>query len=453
MSPTLIVAGPASFIQRSMWAIAQRHRAVPFNVIALPWRVRGALDADRLAAALTDVVDRHPALRTRLVMVGGQLMQAVAATEPLAPMPTDVGGATSECRLNAALALLRDATRMPINIVAGPPLRALWLRLDADDHVLALIVHHAVCDGWSRQIIVDDLVAFYAARLRGEPARLAPLSMSVVDHAQEQIETADRGGYAAELAYWRDELDGLAPPVALPVVAPRKGHRDFRAAAPRSLHDAQTLAALQARARGRRVSTFALLLASLAVLLHQRSGSEDIVIGVPTLGRWSPQAMTFVGCATNMLPARIRIDPAHSFDELAAAVHATIRRLLAYGRVPLELVLREIQHPMLSRPGFPVWSQLLATPPAVMVAGSTTTFAPLPVERGALLSEIDIDMLESAAGLQCEFAHRPALFGAEIMQGLMAGWSVLTATLANGGSPHVEQLSSRLTPPPATHVT
>jgi len=108
---------------------------------------------------------------------------------------------------------------------------------------------------------------------------------------------------------------------------------------------------------------------------------------------------------------------------------------------------------MLSRPGFPVWSQLLATPPAVMVAGSTTTFAPLPVERGALLSEIDIDMLESAAGLQCEFAHRPALFGAEIMQGLMAGWSVLTATLANGGSPHVEQLSSRLTPPPATHVT
>jgi len=108
---------------------------------------------------------------------------------------------------------------------------------------------------------------------------------------------------------------------------------------------------------------------------------------------------------------------------------------------------------MLSRPGFPVWSQLLATPPAVMVAGSTTTFAPLPVERGALLSELDIDMLESATGLQCEFAHRPALFGADMVQGLMADWSLLIATLANGGSPRVEPLSSCLTPPQATHVT
>ena len=75
-------SAPASFVQRAMWAVAQRHRGAPLNVMILPWRIRGPLDVALLEAALGDVIARHPTLRTRLKLNAGQLLQIIAVSEP-----------------------------------------------------------------------------------------------------------------------------------------------------------------------------------------------------------------------------------------------------------------------------------------------------------------------------------------------------------------------------------
>jgi len=415
----------ASYIQRSMWASAQRYRRSPLNVMILAWRVQGPLRVDHLQAAMDDVVARHPTLRARLAMRGGQLFQEVMAPGHVAIKVSEVSGPTIHGKFAAALDILRVGGRQGIDVVAGPPLDVRLLQLGPDDHILCLYVHHAMCDGWSSQIIVRDLAAFYVARSGGRIAELPPLAERYADVAESQIKTFESGGYADEISYWKAELAGLPPMLALPATGARKGNRDFLANSPVHAEPLAVLTAIRDSARKSRVSAFSMLLAGLSVLLHQRTGAEDLVVGVPTLNRWSSGAMTFVGCATSLLPARIRPRLTLPFDELCVQVHATVRRLLAYGRVPLEVILRETQDSPVGGPVFPVWCQIREAVAPILIDSVGLSLTSLLIERGTLLADLDVDMLESDGGLLCEFAHRSSLFERAVVEGLMADYGAI----------------------------
>lgn len=425
MSEIGVNVAPAAPVQKSMWAAGQRYRAMPLNLLILAWRVTGPLDPGVLQQALNDVVARHPTLRSRLVMQAGQLMQA---TEPAATVElqvADVEADTEALRQAQAMSTLRDLGRRPLDITTELPLRAHLLRLVPGDAILGLYVHHAMCDGWSSQIIIRDLAAFYVARRDSVAASLPAMTEQFADVSAAQLARHQSGGYAQEIAYWRAELAGLPPPVELPAKAPRKGMRDFLADSPVHAEPPAVLAALKAFARQRRVSHFSVLLSAVSVLLHLRTGVEDMIIGVPTLNRWSPAAMQYVGCATSLLPARVRLSPASPFGDVCTAVHGTIRRLLAHGRIPLEMIIRETQDTVVGGLTMPVWCQVRETAAPVAAGSDGPVFSMLVVERGALQSELDVDMLEGSQGLLCEFAHRPALFDGAMVAVLMSEFGTL----------------------------
>jgi hypothetical protein len=418
-------SAPASYVQRAMWAAAQRNRGAPLNVMILPWRIQGHLQIHALEAAVTDVIKRHPTLRTRLGLNAGQLLQLIGEPEHLTLIPLAVNGATSESRLETGTAMLRDEGRQPLDLIAKSPIRLRLLRLDATDHVLCIFVHHAMCDGWSSQIIMRDLAAFYRARTEGRAAELPELIEQYADFAGWQIRTYESGGFVDEIRYWREELADLPPPVELPTIVPRKGNRDCRAESPANIESPEVLSALKTLARRRRSSLFSVLLAGIAVLLYDRTGADDLVVGVSTGNRRTKEDMQFVGCATNLLPARIRLTATLGFDELVSQVHATIRRLLAYGRIPLELLLRELQGPLPMGPVFPIWCQYREPSSAVLVKPEGPSLTPLLVDRAAIVCDLEADLIESDRGLECVFAHRAALFEARMVAALLADYGAM----------------------------
>lgn len=416
---------PASFVQRSMWASAQRYRGAPLNVLNLAWRVGGPLCLATLEAAVHDLVQRHPTLRARLAMHGGQLLQEVRAPEPVAVELAHFEHGLPQERLRAAEAWLADGGRRPLDPVTGPTLAVRLAKLAIDDHVLCFYVHHAMCDGWSGQVIVRDLAKFYGARARGNRLEPPPLSIQYADTVQGQQKTYESGGYSEEIGYWKEELAEPGPPLLLPAPRPRKANRDFMANSPVLQEPPDALARLRESARRMKVSPFTVLLASLAVLLRHRTGLGDLLVGVPILNRWSPAEMEFVGCATNLLPARIRVSDSQRLDELCAQVHATVRRLLAYGRVPLEVILRETQASPFGGSLLPVWCQLREAPPRLVDEGEGLTFETALIERGALLAELDVDALAGPGGLVTEFSYRPSLFDREWIDAFMGDFSAL----------------------------
>lgn len=430
MTDAIVSVSPASFVQRSMWASAQRYRHAPLNVMNLAWRVRGVLRVAVLERALADLVERHPTLRSRLTLQGGQLLQEVLEPTPVTVIESAVQGDGEEARLACAVAMLRDLGRQAIDVVTGPPMRVHLLSMASDDQLLGLCVHHAMCDGWSSQIIVQDLLRFYEARAYGQKAELPALAVQYADVAAAQIRDSETGGYDDAIKYWRAELSGLAPQTALPSSGTRKGNRDFFASSPLQAEPTQVLAAVREAARKSKVSTFSFLLAAVAVLVRGRTGSQDLIVGVPTLNRWSRDEMQFVGCATSLLPARIRPEPGMSFAELSQQVHATVRRLLAYGRIPLELILRETQSSPMGGPVFPVWCQTRQEAPIARIESLQLSFAPELIERGTLLADLDVDMIESPSGLLCEFAHRPSLFSSDFIAALMTHYGQILRAAA-----------------------
>jgi|GEM_PF-4355234 len=438
------LVAPASYIQRTMWAAAQRHRNAPLNVMILPWRVRGPIDARALQLALADLVRRHHTLRTRLANVGGQLLQIVAPEAQVALTTHCSPGVDAATRWEAAVGLLRERGRKPLDLTAGEVFEPWLVQLGPEDHILCFFVHHAMCDGWSSHVLANELVALYGARLQGQMPALPAIEEQYADFAASQIAIYEAGGYADQIAYWRSELAALPlKPLELPTEAPRKGNRDWMARSPMLHWTAPTLTALRQLARAQRLSVFSVLLAALAVLLYQRTRAEDQIIGVSILGRWSPAAMRFVGCATNMLPARIQLRSAMGFDALAVQVHATIRRLMAYGRIPLELVLRELQGTLAGGLHFPVWCQFRESVPPVTLASTGLSLTSFVIERGTLLTELEVDMLGAPDGLVCEFAYRPALFDGGMIDGLMQDYGRLLTLAVQSPGLDVEALGAQ----------
>jgi hypothetical protein len=434
---------PASYVQRAMWMAAQRNRSAPLNVMILAWRIRGPLRRWALESAAQDVIARHAAMRTRLESKAGQLLQVIGASEfvPLVPVPVD--GATTEARLQSAIAMLKEEGRQPLDLGLRPPIRIRLLRVDDGDHVFCMFVHHAMCDGWSSQVIMKDLADCYCARVRGRTAQLPELKETYADFAQRQIRTYESGGYSAEIAYWRSELDELPPPVQLPAIAPRKANRDWRAASPTHIEPLQLLAALKDFARRRRVSLFSVLLAGIAALVRDATGARDLILGVSTVNRWSKEAMLVVGCYTNMLPVRIRVTDDAGFDEFVGTIHGTVRRLLAYGRIPLELILRELNGTFGGGNILPLWCQLRELPPTTVLEGVQLSLTPLLVDRAAIFGELEADLIESDRGLECVFAHRAALFEASTVNAMLSDYGAILRSLVAQPPSRVSDLYDR----------
>ncbi len=414
---------PASFAQRSMWSFALRYRSANLNEITIPYRLRGPLRIDALEDALTDLIQRHPTLRAVLRYEKGQLYQVVLPVQRVALPLTALAGATAEECLAAVRAALTSSDRPAVNVISGPSTLARLWRLGEDDHVLSLQVHHAMCDGWSAGLMMRELALMYEARCDGSRAELPPLVQQYADVAQWEIETYESGGFTEEIDYWQGELADPPAAIALPAKGERKANRDWRALIEHVERPLQELDDLREFAKRLHVSSFSMYLSALAVLLRHHTGSEDQLIGVPTLNRWSEESLKFVGYASSLMPVRLRPLGDLPFDELCRRVQVSTRMMLACGRVPLEVLMRETPLTVSGNTVFRIWCQYVeGSAEGEPLFTRDLQFIPVATDRHSMLSELDLDLFGSAAGLRCEFSYRPSLFEAQGVRALMAGF-------------------------------
>ncbi|MFB9392277.1 amino acid adenylation domain-containing protein [Streptomyces coeruleoprunus] len=345
---------PMSFAQERMWFLDRMSDRGEEYVLWFSWRVRGGLDRAAWQGALDDVVARHEVLRTALVEVEGRPAQRVleAVGVPLEWHAIPDGGDGGADRVagggvgTGPLDRVREravafATRR-FDLSAPPLLRSGVWEVAPDDHVVVIAFHHVATDGWSKDVVVGEVSACYAARLAGRRAGLPALPVQYGDFAVWQRSAAEDGALEERLRYWESALSGLAP-LELATDRPRPAVWSGRGAAvevdlPRSL-----AAGLDELARRHGVTRFMVLLAVVQIVLARWSGQRDVAVGTPVAGRGQVELERLVGLFVNTVVLRADLSGEPAFGEFLGRVRETVLGAFDHQDVPFERLVERLR--------------------------------------------------------------------------------------------------------------
>lgn len=415
---------PLSFTQERFWFIDRLEPGAATYVVCKAFRLEGPLDRDRLALALDTVVARHAALRTVFVDQNGTPEQRILPPERVTLVVTP---APDRAAVEAAV---RAGVARGMNLATGPLYRFQLFRLGAEEHLLTLVVHHAVFDGWSAAVFVRDLAAAYTG------AALPPLSIDVADYAVWERARAAGDALASQRTFWQTRLAGL-PPLDLPTDHPRTAVQSYRGALYRFTLSPEQTAGLRALAREADGTLFMVLLALFQVLLHRYSGQDDVAVGCPVSGRTHAQTEDLVGCFIRTLVMRADLSGDPTFRGFLDRVRAMTLEALAHQDLPFEQVVEAVNPPRdLSRPPlFQVVFQLRNLPQAD-ASGDGVTIREEVLDGGVALYDLEWDVAPVDGGLECRLIYNADLFERETMARMAGHYGhLLTAILADPDCP------------------
>ncbi|MGW6912669.1 amino acid adenylation domain-containing protein [Kitasatospora sp. NPDC054939] len=329
-----------SAAQRRLWFMDQLSPGGSVYNVPVALRLEGPLRAGALERALGEVTGRHEALRTCLPTVGDGPVQRILPAVGLDLAPVDVPGGAAALQE----ALVAEASR-PFSLEHGPLLRTRLLRCGPEDHVLLLVVHHSVCDGWSMSIVIDELLALYAAGVAGTDgaaAVLPPQPLQYADYAAWEARPERAAQLDAGLAYWRAALDGAVPVIELPFDRPRPAVQSFRGARHRFALPAAVWPRVKELAAEERATPFMVLLAGFAALLSRYSSHHEVALVTPVANRPRVELESVVGFFANSLALRVDTSGAPTFRELVGHARDLAQEGLAHSEVPFDRVVEAV---------------------------------------------------------------------------------------------------------------
>ncbi|MCB1852919.1 MAG: non-ribosomal peptide synthetase, partial [Gammaproteobacteria bacterium] len=306
---------PLSFSQERIWFLNQiAAEDVPYNTL-FPLRMNGVLKRRALERALQELIARHEVLRTHFETANGAPVQVIDEPEPLPLTVTVVAGDDAQARELAVHRVLHDEVRVPFDLSRGSLLRCHLLQLGPERHVLALVMHHIIIDEWSADVLFRELALLYKAFAHDQQSPLPDLPIQYADYAVWQRQTMQGRFLQQQLAYWREQLQGMEP-FRLPTDRPRPSVQTASGARLSRKLSITLRKRTEALARAEGVTWFMLLLAAFIVLLHRWSGQEEIVIGSPTASRHRPEIAGLIGFFVNSLVLRSDVSGDPTFKEL-----------------------------------------------------------------------------------------------------------------------------------------
>ncbi|CAM2068743.1 Amino acid adenylation domain-containing protein [Sulfidibacter corallicola] len=334
---------PLSFAQNRLWFLEQVEGLGSAYHIHGAWMLDGVLDPSALREAFACLVARHEILRTNIAFDAdsGEPVQVIAAEprfdwhfERLGDAHPTVPEAEARARYARLAARKFDLQRDPL-------LRVVLLELDSAWHLLGVVMHHIVSDGWSVGLLIRELSEMYADLRAGRAPNAQPLAVQYADFAYWQRRHL-APVLAHQLEYWRNRLLGAPPLLRLPLDHGRQAGAARRGGLYRFRLDAAATADLQASSRRHGTTLFMTCLAAYTALLQRLSGQDDVVVGVPIANRHRAELEPLLGFFVNMLPMRIRLEDDPSAADLLAHVRDTGLEDFAHQDLPFERLVEAL---------------------------------------------------------------------------------------------------------------
>ncbi|MFI0355757.1 amino acid adenylation domain-containing protein [Actinomadura sp. 9N407] len=405
-------------------------------------RLRGRLVVPALRHAVDEIVRRHEILRTRFPAAGdGRPVQEACADARVEPERLDLTGLPAGEREARARELVAERTNRPFDLRRGPLLRTHLLRLGEDHHVLCVVLHHIVADGWSLKVFLSELSEVYGASLDGRASPLPPLPIQYGDFAAWRRGRPERGAGDDQLAFWSKALAG-APTLEIPTDHPRPAVRT-----PAGDHVALVLPAelagrLERLGRTRRATLFMTMLTAFQVLLSRHAGQDDVCVGSVVAGRDRPELGPLIGFFPNTIVLRGDLSGDPSFGELLDRTRGTVLDALAHQDIPFEELITALGvRRDTSRT--PLFQAMFAMQDAEAATADLPGLACEPFEPGVRQAKFDLmlDVTRRADDTLAFLSYNRDLWDRATMERMAGHYRRLLALVAaDGGDPSLSSL-------------
>lgn len=397
--------------------------------------LQGEIDRSALHAAIRAVTNRHDILRATFDLETKTIRFAKSAE--LVIEDIDLSGHRDPNREFEAL--INSDAQVPFDLETGPLVRIRVVPLASDRCALWITAHHIVCDGWSTNVLVDEISKRYTALSHGRTIELAaPIAFS--DYSR--FLDAEKGKPAADLVerYWLDQFKTLPPLLDLPLDRPRPAVKSFTGATVRKTIDAETARALKRAGGSRGCTLFVTLLSGFQALLSRLTGQDDLVVGIPAAAQSLVPQQTLVGHCVNFLPLRSQVNAEATFSQLLTQSKKTLLDAYDHQTYTFGTLVRK-----LNVPRDPSRLPLVEVQFNLERLGKDTQFGNLKVTVDSCAKQfvnfdLFLNVVESPNGLVLDCDYNTSLFDEETVLGWLSAYESLLVSAAS----NVHQPISRL---------
>ena len=407
-----------SFGQERLWFLSRYEAEASLYNVPIAVRLRGALNIEAAQASLQEMVNRHEVLRTSFPEVGDSTIQDIAAE-------MEMPFAVAEIREDELDQVLREQARRSFDLSHGPLIRASLFHISSQDHVLLVVMHHIVSDGWSLGVMLREFNVLYDSFSRGAASPLPPLPIQYADYSEWQREWLQGEVLEQQLDYWRKQLAGHET-LNLPTDRPHSAKPTLAGAMERSRLPEPLVSKLKLLSDQQGVTLFMTLLAGFEILLYRYTGQTDISVGSGIANRNRQELEPLIGFFVNTLVLRTQFTEDSSVAELLQRVRDVSLQAYAHQDIPFERLVEALDPVReLSRtPFFQALFVLQNAPlPTVSWDGLEATASIL--ETGTAKFDLTLSAREEDGELELSLEYRTELFNAERMKRLLQHYRTL----------------------------
>ncbi len=434
---------PLSFAQQRLWLVLQLDPDnVAYNVPeALVFK--GPINVAALARSFSEIVRRHEVLRTTFQLVSGEPKQVIGQPQPITLNVIDLTQLPRPERDTAVTQLINEEAAQPFDLTRGPLLRVKLLKVEDEEHILLMTLHHIVYDGWSQGVLLEELTTLYNAFRLGQDSPLPELSLQYADFAMWQRDWLSGETLEKQLSYWRNKLSGALTVLELPadrlrpaVQSHRGGNELFALPETLSLK-------LQNFSNENGVSLFMTLLAAFKVLLHRYTGQTDICVGMPIANRNRAETEDLIGFFVNNLVLRSDLKGNPTFNSFLAQVREETLNAYAHQDMPFEKLVEELQ-PERSLSYMPLFQISFLVQNAVEGEGELIlqdlSISGLPVDVTTTKYDLSLSVTE-IDNEQLVFAvYNSDLFDAATIKRLLRHYQIILESIVANPQQHIADL-------------
>jgi amino acid adenylation domain-containing protein/FkbH-like protein len=433
---------PLSFAQLTFWMLQQRDTHGCLYSEPRVLRIRGQLRPDILERSLNEICRRHQVLRTRFLSGTDEPRQVIDPSGKIELKLRDLSALDPEQRVASALTIARSEWQEALDLSAGPVLRARLMRLDDDDHVLVIIMHHLVSDGHTGGIFFGELSAIYGAFSADQAHALPELAEQYSDYALR--ERAHMRGPQLEkaLEFWRSHLKDAPPMLDLPTDRPRPEQLGNAGSLSGVVVPQNTVAGLKTLAQSTGGTLFTVMLGALRILLSRWTTQQDIVLGTVASNRSGAGSDRMVGCFLNFLPLRNTVGNEERALDVLGRERQLVMDAFAHQDCPFLKIAADAGSSR-GEEATPIYNVafLLQNFPEIRFAGKSFTGEFLRLETETALLDLRFLATERSNGLQLNCEFKAELFDQTTIEHLLQGFVGVLEVIATDPAARVSDIA------------